>query len=172
MGAPGTTGVNDGQSSPQVSGSIRVVAQVGQIPRFSLARRKPGVQIPSPPPHKPWSPAWRIHSVGPAPFQHSSLGSKRAANADNISQPVARSQPPGAPPSPGSYGDSAEPRHPPNLQMRCPWVSMERANLWRCWEARQKLGFSIYCVAHSDSRCSRTAMARRQNATRVGLGLG
>ena len=33
-------------------------------------------------PTTPWSPAWRIHSVGPAPFQVSLLGSKRAATAN------------------------------------------------------------------------------------------
>jgi hypothetical protein len=77
MGAPGTTGVNDGQSSPQVSGSIRVVAQVGQIPRFSLARRKPGVQIPSPPPHN--SPGhWRGGSLSPG--RSRSGAASRAAN--------------------------------------------------------------------------------------------
>jgi hypothetical protein len=49
-GPPGTTAVNDGQSSSQVSRPIQGAMVVGQAPRFSLARRKPGVQIPSPPP--------------------------------------------------------------------------------------------------------------------------
>jgi hypothetical protein len=35
----------------------------------SLARRKPGVQIPSPPPpQQPWSPAWRAFPAGPEAF--------------------------------------------------------------------------------------------------------
>jgi hypothetical protein len=50
-GSSGTTGVNHGQSSSQVSRPIQGAMLVGQAPRFSLARRKPGVQIPSPPPH-------------------------------------------------------------------------------------------------------------------------
>jgi hypothetical protein len=50
-GSPGTTAVNEDQSSSQVSRPIQGAMLVGQAPRFSLARRKPGVQIPSPPPH-------------------------------------------------------------------------------------------------------------------------
>jgi hypothetical protein len=39
-GAPGTTAVNDGRSSSQVSRLIQETMLVGQPPRFSLARRK------------------------------------------------------------------------------------------------------------------------------------
>jgi hypothetical protein len=46
----GTTAVNDGRSSSQVGRPIQETMLVGQPPRFSLARRKPRVQIPSPPP--------------------------------------------------------------------------------------------------------------------------
>jgi hypothetical protein len=45
-GPPGTTAVNDGRSSSQVSRPIQETMLVGQPPRFSLARRKPRVQNP------------------------------------------------------------------------------------------------------------------------------
>ena len=45
-----TTLANSGQLSSQAIAAVRPVPQVMPQPRFSLARRKPGVQIPSPPP--------------------------------------------------------------------------------------------------------------------------
>jgi hypothetical protein len=42
-------------ANAQLSSSRRPASQVVEPPRFSLARRKPRVQIPSPPPHNPAS---------------------------------------------------------------------------------------------------------------------
>ena len=49
-GKPRTTPASDGQPTAQVSSRFRAFAQVGRSPGLPLARRKPGVQIPSPPP--------------------------------------------------------------------------------------------------------------------------
>jgi hypothetical protein len=52
-GKPPTTAASDGQPTLQVNNRLRACAQVTQSPGLSLVRRKPGVQIPSPPPPKP-----------------------------------------------------------------------------------------------------------------------
>jgi hypothetical protein len=83
-GPPGTTAVNAGQSSPQVSRPIPGAMLVGQTPRFSLARRKPGVQIPSPPPHN--SPGHRPGGSLPP----GRCPSKVACRAANGQQPPVR----------------------------------------------------------------------------------
>ena len=49
-GKPRTTPASDGQPTLQVNSRFQACAQVTQSPGLSLARRKPGVQIPSPPP--------------------------------------------------------------------------------------------------------------------------
>jgi hypothetical protein len=49
-GKPPTTAASDGQPTLQVNNRLRACAQVTQSPGLSLVRRKPGVQIPSPPP--------------------------------------------------------------------------------------------------------------------------
>jgi hypothetical protein len=57
-GGSRTTADTGGRPTPQLNSSIRPASQVIRAPEFSLALRKPGVQIPSPPPpHTPWSPA-------------------------------------------------------------------------------------------------------------------
>ena len=59
-----TTLANSGQLSSQAIAAVRPVPQVMPQPRFSLARRKPGVQIPSPPP--PNSQGQSVASLEPA----------------------------------------------------------------------------------------------------------
>jgi hypothetical protein len=49
-GKPWTTTACYGQPTVLVSSRFRAFAQATQAPGLSLARRKPGVQIPSPPP--------------------------------------------------------------------------------------------------------------------------
>jgi hypothetical protein len=71
---------NFAPDGPQRPAEMQLRTAVGA---FLLARRKSGVQIPSPPPHrKPWLPAWRALSARPEPFQIPLPGSKRAASAN------------------------------------------------------------------------------------------
>jgi hypothetical protein len=76
-GKPRTTPASDGQPTLQVNSRFRAFAQVGRSPGLSLARRKPGVQIPSPPP--PQRPGHRPGG-SPPPGRHRSRFPFRAAN--------------------------------------------------------------------------------------------
>jgi hypothetical protein len=50
-GGSRTTADSGGRPTPQLNSFVRSELQVVRSAGFSLARRKPGVQIPSPPPH-------------------------------------------------------------------------------------------------------------------------
>jgi hypothetical protein len=66
-----TTAASHGQSTAQVSRLLRAFVQVLQSPGLSLARRRPGVQIPSPPPPK--------RQVRASPVQHRRRSSRTGA---------------------------------------------------------------------------------------------
>jgi hypothetical protein len=76
-----TTPSNNGHSTSQLQSPSRPASQVVRPPRFSLARRKPGVQIPSPPPHM--FAGHRPSGVSPLGRRRSRV-SLRAANGQQL----------------------------------------------------------------------------------------